>query len=99
MIDREEATVMATEMGGRRMFGERGMKIVLPVVATALSLLIAGCGTGAASNGSFDRTYTVSGPIRLDLSNASGQLHIPVTSGNTVHIRGEWPARGFLLTN
>src|SRR5229473_2406770 len=99
MIDRKEATVMATEMGGRRMFGERGMKIVLPVVATALSLLIAGCGTGAASNGSFDRTYTVSGPIRLDLSNASGQIHITGTSGNTVHIHGEVHARGFLFNN
>src|SRR5258708_24142816 len=90
---------MATEMGGRTMFGERGMKIVLPVVATALSLLIAGCGTGAASNGSFDRTYTVSGPIRLDLSNAGGQIHITGTSGNTVHIHGEVHARGFLFNN
>jgi len=45
-IDREESTTMATEMGGRTMFGERGMKIVLPVFATAVSLLIAGCGAG-----------------------------------------------------
>jgi hypothetical protein len=99
VIDREESTTMATEMGGRTMFGERGMKIVLPVFATALSLLNAGCGAGAASNGSFDRTYTVSGPIRLDLSNASGQIHITGNSGNTVHIHGEVHARGFLFNN
>ena len=73
------------------------LNIVAPVFAAAL--LIAGCGAGAASNGSFDRTYTVSGPIRLDLSNASGQIHITGTSGNTVHIHGEVHARGFLFNN
>jgi len=98
MIDREEATVMATEMAGGRMI-RRGRLKMLPVFATALSLLIAGCGTGTASNGSFDRSYTVSGPIRLDLSNASGQIHITGTSGNTVHIHGEVHARGFLFNH
>jgi DUF4097 and DUF4098 domain-containing protein YvlB len=61
--------------------------------------LIAGCGAGAASNGSFDRTYTVTGPIRLDLSNAGGVIHITGTSGNTVHIHGDVHARGFLFNN
>jgi len=98
MIDREEATVMATEMAGGRMI-RRGRLKMLPVFATALSLLIAGCGTGTASNGSFDRSYTVSGPIRLDLSNASGQIHITGIAGNAVHIHGEVHARGFLFNN
>jgi len=71
--------------------------MVAPVLAT--TLLIAGCGAGAASNSSFDRTYTVSGPIRLDLSNASGQIRITGTSGNTVHIHGEVHARGFVFND
>jgi hypothetical protein len=96
MVDREEA-MLATEMGGGRMTRRCGLNIVAPVFAAAL--LIAGCGASAASNGSFDRTYTVSGPIRLDLSNASGQIHITGTPGNTVHIHGEVHARGFLFNN
>jgi hypothetical protein len=88
---------MATDMGGGRMIRRCGLDIMAPVFAAAL--LIAGCGAGAASNGSFDRTYTVSGPIRLDLSNASGQIHITGTASNTVHIHGEVHARGFLFNN
>src|SRR6201984_589035 len=80
-----------------KMIRRCSLKIVAPVFATAL--LIAGCGAGPASNGSFDRTYTVSGPIRLDLSNASGQIHIKGTSGNTVHIHGDVHARGFLFNH
>jgi hypothetical protein len=76
------------------------LKIVAPVyAATFATLLIAGCGAGAASNGSFDRTYTVTGPIRLDLSNASGAIHITGTPSNTVHIHGDVHARGFLFNN
>jgi DUF4097 and DUF4098 domain-containing protein YvlB len=84
-------------MAGGRMIRRTSLKIVLPALATAL--LIAGCGAGAASNGSFDRTYTVSGPIRLDLSNASGQIRITGASGNTVHIHGDVRARGFVFNN
>jgi DUF4097 and DUF4098 domain-containing protein YvlB len=77
------------------------LKTVTPVFAATFAtvLLIAGCGTGVASNGSFDRNYTVAGPIRLDLSNASGAIRITGTSGNTVHIHGDVHARGFLFNN
>jgi|SRR5882724_11538336 len=73
------------------------LKILAPVLAA--TLLMAGCGGGAASNGSFDRTYTVNGPIRLDLSNAGGQIHITGTSDGKVHIHGDIRARGFLFNN
>src|ERR1700756_2901816 len=83
------------------MIRRRRLKIVTPVFAATFAtvLLIAGCGTGVASNGSFDRNYTVTGPIRLDLSNAGGAIHITGTSGNTVHIHGDVRARGFLFNN
>ena len=63
------------------------------------SLFLAGCGTGAISRGSFERTYTVSGPIRLDLSNASGAVRITSSSDNKVHIHGDIQARGFLFND
>jgi hypothetical protein len=75
----------------------RGLQRATPLFVVAV--LMAGCGTGAASNGSFDRTYTVSGPIRMDLSNASGAIHIVGTSANTVHIHGDIHVRGFLFNN
>ena len=79
------------------MIRRSNLNVFAPVFATVL--LIAGCGAGTASNGSFDRTYTVTGPIRLDLSNASGAIHITGTSGNTVRIHGDVHARRFLFNN
>lgn len=58
-----------------------------------------GCGTGATSNGSFDKTYTVSGPIRLDVSNASGSVTVTGGASNTVRIHGEIRAHGFLFND
>jgi DUF4097 and DUF4098 domain-containing protein YvlB len=71
--------------------------MVAPVLAAAV--LLAGCGTGAASMGSFDRTYEVNGPIRLELTNASGSVHISGSSSNKVHIHGDIRAHGFILNN
>src|SRR5207248_2223583 len=76
--------------------------VAAPVFAApflAALALLAGCGTGAASSGSFDRAYTVSGPIRLDLANASGEIRITGTSDNKVHVHGEIRARGFFFSN
>src|SRR5499433_658277 len=63
------------------------------------ALVAAGCGTGVAAQGSFDRTYTVSGPIRLDLTNASGSVRITGSTDNKVHVHGEIRARSFLFND
>src|SRR5438552_19172812 len=55
---------------GGRMFRMRNLEWAVPMLSSALLLI--GCGTGEVSSGSFDRTYDVSGPIRLELTNASG---------------------------
>ena len=78
-----------------RIGGGAGAAVVLLASATAL----AGCGTGVAAQGSFDRTYTVSGPIRLDLANASGSLRISGSTDNKVHVHGEIRARSFLFND
>jgi DUF4097 and DUF4098 domain-containing protein YvlB len=68
--------------------------------ATALAaVLLAGCGAGLVSQGSFDRTYTVNGPIRLDLANTSGSVKITGTADNKVHIHGEIRAHSFLFND
>ena len=78
-----------------RIGGGVGAAVVL--LATAVAL--AGCGTGVAAQGSFDRSYTVSGPIRLDLANASGSVRITGSTENKVHVHGEIRARSFLFND
>ncbi|HEY6128805.1 MAG TPA: DUF4097 family beta strand repeat-containing protein [Candidatus Acidoferrum sp.] len=73
--------------------------VVNTVLGFAVAGLLAGCGTGVASSGSFERTYTVNGPIRLELSNASGFVRINGSSDNQVHIHGDIRARGFLFND
>jgi DUF4097 and DUF4098 domain-containing protein YvlB len=43
----------------------------------------------AASDASFDRNLTVSGPLRIELSNGSGDVQIKSADNGTVHIHGD----------
>ncbi len=45
-----------------------------------------GCATGPSIRGSFDRTLTVTAPIRLELANASGDVSITGSADNQVHV-------------
>jgi DUF4097 and DUF4098 domain-containing protein YvlB len=76
-------------------------KIGATWVATAFAaaLLASGCSEGRASQGSFDRTYEVTGPIKLDLTNASGSVQINGGVDNKVHIHGEIRAHSFLFND
>ena len=49
----------------------------------------------AAVTGSFDRSFNVTGPIRLELSNASGDVNITGSSDGKVQVHGEVRASGF----
>jgi DUF4097 and DUF4098 domain-containing protein YvlB len=42
----------------------------------------------SATDNTFDRTFTVSGPVRLDLSNGSGNVDIRGTADGKVHVHG-----------
>jgi DUF4097 and DUF4098 domain-containing protein YvlB len=65
----------------------------------AATVALAGCYTGAAVSGSFDRNFNVTGPIRLELSNASGDVDITGSSDGKVHVHGEVRASGFGIDN
>src|SRR5947209_17815320 len=73
----------------------RGSSLLL--FATAFAL--AGCYTGPYVNGSFSRAYTVSGPVRLELNNASGELDITAGAAGMVSIRAEVRPPGFAFEN
>ena len=60
----------------------------------ALALAGAGCGQGSASKATFERIYTVTGPIRLEVYGTSGNVQITGSTDNQVHIRGDVYARG-----
>ena len=79
------------------MFQRQISKSALPVLAMAV--LLAGCEAGGESKGSFDRTLTVSGPIKLDLSNASGTVRITGSADNKVHIHGDIQSHGFFFND
>lgn len=86
----------------RRRGGSAGVSLAFALIGTLLagaSMLSAGCGTGVAAQGSFDRTYTVNGPMRLDLANASGSVRISGSSDNRVHVHGEIRARSFFFND
>jgi len=79
------------------MIRKRHCKPVLAVAAIAL--LLVGCEAGGESKGSFDRTLTVSGPIKLELTNASGTVRITGSSDNKVHIHGDIQSHGLFFND
>jgi len=59
------------------------------IAALALGFGLAACDVGPSSDGSFDRTISVQGPVRLELANAAGDIRITGASDGKVHIHGE----------
>jgi DUF4097 and DUF4098 domain-containing protein YvlB len=61
------------------------------------ALAAAGCSTGFSSaTSTFDRDFTVSGPLNLELSNGSGDARITRGGPGQVHIHGEIRVRSVL---
>jgi DUF4097 and DUF4098 domain-containing protein YvlB len=62
-------------------------------------VVLAGCQSGPSVSGAFDRNYNVTGPIRLELNNASGDVDITGSADGKVHVRGGVRASGFGFDN
>src|SRR5881394_3608189 len=73
--------------------------LCIPLVLLSGAVVLAGCNSGASVSGTFDRHYNVSGPIRLELTNASGDVDITGSADGKVHVRGEVRASGFGFEN
>jgi DUF4097 and DUF4098 domain-containing protein YvlB len=70
-------------------------KLCLPLVFFSAIVALAGCESGPAVNGSFERSYNVTGPIRLELTNASGDVDITGSADGKVHVHGDVRASGY----
>jgi DUF4097 and DUF4098 domain-containing protein YvlB len=69
------------------------------LVLVASILVLSGCNTGPAVTGTFDRNYTVTGPIRLELTNAAGDVDISAGSDGKVHVHADVRASGIGFDN
>lgn len=55
----------------------------------------AGCIGETGAEGTFDRTFTVQGPVQLEVSTGSGDVQVTTVAGNEVRIHGEIHAHGW----
>jgi len=67
----------------------------LPLVLLSAVALVVGCENGPSVSGAFDRKYEVTGPLRLELANASGDVDITGSADGKVHVHGDVRASGF----
>jgi len=77
----------------------RHRKPCLPLVLFSAIFALAGCYNGPAVSCAFDRNYSVTGPVRLELTNASGDVDITGSADGKVHIHAEVRASGFGFDN
>jgi len=75
--------------------GARLTATVLLATALSAATLLAGCGPEDSLAGSVDRSYTVSGPVRLELSNGSGNSRVSVGAPGEVKIHAEFRVRSW----
>jgi len=73
----------------------RHRKLGSSLLLAAAIFALAGCYTGPGATGSFDRSFNVTGSIRLELSNASGDVNITGSSDGKVHVHGDVRASQF----
>src|SRR5258708_30446516 len=73
----------------------RHRKFGLPLVLLSAVALVVGCENGPSVSGAFDRKYDVTGPLRLELANASGDVDITGSADGKVHVHGDVRASGF----
>jgi DUF4097 and DUF4098 domain-containing protein YvlB len=74
-------------------------RVLLPSVLLAAGALLQAPAPAAAADNTFDRTLSVSGPVRLELSNGSGNVEIRGGSEGKVHITGKVTAGWSIFGN
>jgi DUF4097 and DUF4098 domain-containing protein YvlB len=74
-------------------------RVLLPSTLLVTGALLQAPAPAIAADNTFDRTLTVSGPVRLELSNGSGNVEIRGASEGKVHIFGKVTAGWSLFGN
>ena len=65
------------------------------LVAACAAVLLAGCRTEPSAEGTFDKTFTVNGPVRIELTNGSGDSRVSTGTPGEVRVHGEIQAHGW----
>ena len=68
---------------------------LLAGTAVLAMVALAACSAGPSVSGTFERTFNVSGPVRIELSNAAGDVNIEGSADSKVHVRADVRAYGF----
>lgn len=72
--------------------------ILFALAAASFAIVtLAGCGPTAQATGTFDKTFSVTGPVRLELATGSGDAHITTGAADSVVIHGQIHAGGWAL--
>ncbi len=71
----------------------------LVAIAILTGACMAGCGPEASAVGTADRTFTVNGPVRLELQNGSGNSRVVVGSPGEVRVHAEFRVHQWLWGN
>jgi DUF4097 and DUF4098 domain-containing protein YvlB len=72
----------------------RRRRFLIPLLVTIAAIPLVACHSGPGASGSFDRNYNVTGPIRLEINNASGDVDITGSADGRVHVHGDVRASG-----
>src|ERR1700733_11004944 len=58
-------------------------------LATCAALVLAGCRPQSSAEGTFDKTFSVNGPVRIELTNGSGDAHVSAGASGEVRVHGD----------
>src|SRR5580658_10797631 len=64
-------------------------------LAACAAFVLAGCRPQSSAAGTFDKTLTVNGPVRIELTNGSGDAHISAGGPGEVRVHGDIEARSW----
>jgi Putative adhesin len=70
----------------------RLLKTAGTLTALVAAAVLSGCAPAARATGSADRSYTVDGPVRLELKNASGETRITAGPPGAVRVHADFRA-------
>lgn len=70
-------------------------QLTLATAAALAAVLLGGCIPRSRSQGSFDRTFKVDGPVRIELANGKGDARITAGPAGEVHVHGEFRVRSW----
>jgi DUF4097 and DUF4098 domain-containing protein YvlB len=71
---------------------------VMPTIVLACALL-SGCVSEPSVKGTFDRSFSVNGPVQLDMTTGSGDVHVTTGAAGEVRIHGEIEASHWGLSD